>query len=503
MANGSNKNSRQLVGLAALRETLALRVPPPAVQSYIVAGARRTEVLPGGQVVEHYPRSYAPEGSPLSHLKFALRHEPLDLGVLVAALKALDPEELAAWIRREPTGAFSRRAWFFYETFAGRALDLDDLGRGNYVDALDPERHFVADRRNSARHRVVDNLLGGAAFCPMVRRTARLEARIAAGLDARARELAAGYSPETLARAVSYLFSKETRSSFAIEGETPGPRRAERFVEALRAAPDFDPRDKAALLRLQNTIVDPRYAAQDFRSRQNFVGGTAADYSDRVDFIPPRPEDIPELMQGWMEMTGRLLAAPLEPVVAAAAASFGFVFLHPFEDGNGRIHRFLIHNVLARRGFSPPGVIFPVSAAILRDRRAYDEALESYSRPLFSWIDWRFTAEAELVVTGETADLYRYFDVTVQAEYLYDRVAETVDRDLKGELDFLELYDRAMAAVVDVVDMPDRKASLFVRFCLANEGRLPHRRRKEWSELSDEEVEQLEEAVRRAMSPDS
>jgi hypothetical protein len=49
--------------------------------------------------------------------------------------------------------------------------------------------------------------------------------------------------------------------------------------------------------------------------------------------------------------------------------SFVFVFVHPFEDGNGRIHRHLIHHMLAMRGFSPIGVVFPVSAAIL-DRSA-------------------------------------------------------------------------------------------------------------------------------------
>jgi len=47
----------------------------------------------------------------------------------------------------------------------------------------------------------------------------------------------------------------------------------------------------------------------------------------------------------------------------------GFVLIHPFEDGNGRIHRFLIHHVLARRGFTPQGLLFPVSAVMLHDRR--------------------------------------------------------------------------------------------------------------------------------------
>ena len=60
--------------------------------------------------------------------------------------------------------------------------------------------------------------------------------------------------------------------------------------------------------------------------------------------------------------------------------AFGFVYIHPFEDGNGRIHRYLMHHVLARRGFNPSGVIFPVSAAILDKIDEYREVLESYSR---------------------------------------------------------------------------------------------------------------------------
>ena len=156
------------------------------------------------------------------------------------------------------------------------------------------------------------------------------------------------------------------------------------------------------------------------------MGATVGGYREDIHFVCPLPEDVPGLMEAWMSLTRRVVESRIDPVVAAAVSSFAFVFIHPFEDGNGRIHRFLIHHVLSRRGYSPPGVIFPVSAAILRDRRSYDETLETFSRATLGLIRWRWTAAREIVVDNETADLYRYFDATAFAEYLYDRVADTV-----------------------------------------------------------------------------
>lgn len=496
MTDASSNDPLAPIGHEWLRETLRLPVPRPAVTSYVGAVARRTEERDGRRV-EFYPRHYATDGSAVSHLRFALRREPVDLGVLVAALKTIDPAALTDWVRAEPTGAFSRRAWFLYETFTGRTLDVEDARAGNYVEALDPERHVVAGRRNSPRHRVVDNLLGGAGLYPTVRRTPRLAAQMASSLDAEARTLVEGFDPAILARAVNYLYTRETRSSFAIEGETPGATRVERFVAALKAAPGFDTTDKAALIRLQGDIVDPRYAARDWRDIQNYVGETAAGYREEVHFVCPRPQDVPALMTAWMGLTTRL-ADGVDPVVAAALTAFAFVFIHPFEDGNGRIHRFLMHAVLARLGFSPPGVILPVSVAIERDRRRYDEVLETFSRPRLELVDWRWTPEQEIAVVNDTADLYRYFDATLFAEYLYDCVAETVRRDLREEIGFIAVFDRAFRAVREIVDMPDRRASLFVRLCLQNRNRLAARKRDEFPELTDDEVAALEAAVQGA-----
>lgn len=493
------------IGQAWLIQKLGLAVPPPAIESYLVAGARRTETH-GARTREWYPMRYTPEGSVISHIRFALRHEAFDLGVLVAALTATDPAEIEAWVRTQPTGAFSRRAWFLYETFTGRTLDLANAIAGNYVGALDPGRHVVAARRNSRRHRVADNLLGEHGLCPTVRLTRKLREAMESNLDMEARALTEGYDPHLLARAVNYLYTKETRSSFALEGETPTARRAERFVAALQSAPAFDPSDASALVDLQHAIVDPRYASEGWRDIQNFVGETLGGYREKVHFICPRPEDVPDLMDSWIALTGRIASTGVDPVVAAAVSSFAFVFIHPFEDGNGRIHRFMMHHVLAKRGYGPPGVILPVSAAILRDRHRYDDVLASFSAPLLDLIEWEWTdGEAhtpgrQMIVKSDSAYLYRYFDATAMAEYLYDQVADSVRRDLREELDFVTVFDQALSGVREIVDMPDRRASLLVRLCLQNGGRLAARKRARFAELADDEVGAMEDAVRHAMA---
>ena len=166
-------------------------------------------------------------------------------------------------------------------------------------------------------------------------------------------------------------------------------------------------------------------------------------------------------------------------MIAAAIIAFGFVYIHPFEDSNGRLHRWLIHHVLARAGFSPPGIVFPISAAILRQIATYRRVLESYSEQLLNLINWRPTLEGNVEVLNETIDYYRYFDATLHAEFLYDCVAETVERDLPAEVKYLEAYDAFIGRVQTLFDMPKRKLDLLWRFLQQNQGKLSKRAEKE------------------------
>ena len=101
---------------------------------------------------------------------------------------------------------------------------------------------------------------------------------------------------------------------------------------------------------------------------------------------------------------------------------------------------------------------------------------------------------------GDTRDLYRFIDMTAFAEYLHDRVAETVRHDLREELGFIAAFDRAFRAVSEIVDMPDRRTSLLIRLCVQNGGRLSARKRPGFRELSDGEVAAIESAVQRAFA---
>ena len=98
-ANLSHHRSNNAIGLYCLVEEMALRVPLPAVRSEMVAGTRKTHVNPNTTVLEQYPASYAPKDI-WGNLRFAMRYEPIDLGVLSAFFQAIDQNKLEAWVHR-------------------------------------------------------------------------------------------------------------------------------------------------------------------------------------------------------------------------------------------------------------------------------------------------------------------------------------------------------------------------------------------------------------------
>jgi hypothetical protein len=190
-------------------------------------------------------------------------------------------------------------------------------------------------------------------------------------------------------------------------------------------------------------------------------------------------------------------AGNISPVIHAAVIAYGFVFLHPFEDGNGRIHRFLVHNILSLQEMVPRGLMFPVSAVMLKNPADYNASLEAFSRPLLQLIDYRLDEMGQMTIENDTACWYRYMDMTPQTEALYEFVAKTIEEELVEELSFLANYDNTKKSIQDIIDMPDRLIDLFIRLCLQNNGSLSAGKRSaHFDFLADEELSAMEQAVK-------
>lgn len=403
---------------------------------------------------------HAPKASVEGHLTFAFKYEGLDLAVLKRLFAAVEPDQIAALVRAKPTGRYARRIWFFYEWLMGEQLDLPNAGKGTYVPAVDPRKQWAIEGENSPRHRVKNNLLGTPAFCPLIFRTERLDEFIEMNLPARAQAVVANVPRDLLARAAAFLLLNDSKSSYAIEGERAPQDRIQRWGRAIREA-GRQPMDLEELLRLQKIVIgDTRFVRLGLRKEGGFVG--EHDRRTRMplpDHISGRPDDLPSLMAGMISFD-RGPSQKLDAVFAAAVLAFGFIYIHPFEDGNGRIHRYLIHHVLTRRGINPPGVVFPVSAAILERIDEYRRILEGYSRRLLPVIKWKPTEDGNVNVLNNTVDFYRYFDATPHVEFLYACVRKTIEEDLPNETEFIRRYDEFSDRVGNIVDMPDRIVDL-------------------------------------------
>ncbi|MEX0901372.1 MAG: Fic family protein [Pseudohongiellaceae bacterium] len=487
----------RLTGWAAIVHGLGLRAPvrrPSCVSEQHVRGSRREE-----NDFCVYDKRYQPGDTFADHLSFALRHETVDLLILKLSFSALPKKVMEEYVRATPTGTHSRRAWYFYELLTGQTLDIDNAPHVTAVDALNSNDYFTTPGTLSKRHKVRDNLLGDGRYCPVIRRTEKLNALTSSALQKRAAETIGRTGKRLVTRAASFMLLADSRASFEIEGERPARNRLERWGKAVLRA-GKNPLTLEEILRLQGILIeDMRFVSPGLRPDGVFLGERDHLGDPLPEFIGARPQDLEKLCAALLASNKRMRDSGLDPVLQAAATAFGFVYLHPFQDGNGRVHRCLIHHVLAERQFTPPGMVFPVSPIMLDRIDDYKHILQHHSGPLMDFIEWRPTSDHNVEVLNDTADLYRFFDCTEAAEFLYACVDRTVAHDLPREIDYLARHDQAMAGIKEFIDMPDRLAQNLILFVRQYEGTLSNRKReKEFASLTEDEVLRVESLVREA-----
>lgn len=484
------------VGYAWLIENLKLPVRPPGKTAMIASSVNRRVDMPG-QIL--FPTGVALTDSPVGHLEFALRHEGVNLEVIDATFGHIAPGNLIERLRAAPNGEYIRRACFLREWLSGRPLDAGVTPTGNYVDLFPPDEYVVAAKpvRNTA-YRVNDNALGNPRFCPVVRRSAIPADTDLAPLmeEARLRISNASGSTDLYDRAVRYLYLSETRGSFAIENETPSAQKEERFVQLLRRTGEQATVTEEWLSDLQNTVVKDAFSHEAaYRVRQNRLEDSAG----RITFFPPAPDVLPELMAGWEEFVNDTKRG-VDPVVKAACASFGFVYLHPFMDGNGRLHRFMIHQILAQAGVVPENIIIPVSAVITKNIPDYLAVLRGFSVPTTQLWDYRRGDPDPLILRQPGSRPYRFFDASREVSFLHSMIQSAILHEIPQEVAYLRGYDEAFGWIDAKYNLPKSDISALIRMVKSNGGKLSGNRRKQYAHLPSEILDDIEAAIQAAFT---
>ncbi len=481
----------KVVGYAAIIEFYNLSMPMPDIMAMVGEKHKSFET----EKFKVLTPRYQPDETLYYQLVFALKYEGINLLFFKKLFERLSEKEVVALLSIEVTGQYTRKIWFLYEWLIQKQLPLPDLTIKNYVLLVDNKLQFgLQSGVKSSRHRIVNNLPGTLNFCPLIRKTKKLEYYIAQEYAHQKDSYLKGVRKNILQRTSVFLLLKDSKASFSIEGESPKSKRAARWGKAIGQAGIKD-LSHDEFNRLQQLVIENnRFLDMGYRKKGGFIGERDKDtFSPLPAHISAKHQDLEKLMNGLIETNNLLLSNEIDAVLAASIIAFGFVFIHPFVDGNGRIHRYLIHHVLAKKQFSQQGIIFPVSASILDKIMDYQKVLENYATPLLDFIEWEETKDHNVEVLNETIDYYRYFDATVQTEFLYECVKDTIENVIPEEVEYLNKYEEFKTYIDNTFEMPDDMVALLVRFLEQNNGSLSNRAKtKEFKALNKQEVEEIE-----------
>lgn len=483
--------------------------------------SRQTHVLEHDCRLETYQAHMRPAPDAASHLAFLLKHEEISLEFLARAFKKIDPQDLADWIKAEPAGQFAKRACFLFEWLTGQTLPVaDGVAIGNYVEALDAKTMLVAtEPTNVARWRVRDNLPGTRDFCPVVRWTTG--ARQVAAFDIRKafQDEEVQFGADIMRRSAVWMTLRESRASFMIEGEQDQEDRIRRFAAVMeaRTGQGDSPLTADGLKELQVGILGEITSIQSpgLRLSPVYVGQNIR-HDEVIHYVAPHWSQVPAMLEGLRQWT--VDTTGQSPVVRAAVAAFGLVYIHPLADGNGRAHRFLVNDMLRRDRAIDAPFILPVSALIsqsAQERAGYDRALEVFSIPLMTHYGGAASAtgpatlqddgiESNFVFTAydDALPAWRYPELTEQVTYLGGVLDRTIRQEMHDQAQFFRAHDAARAAVKEVIEGPNSDIDAMIRSARENQGKLSGKLAKRFPVLERAGVwERVATAIADAFEP--
>ena len=337
--------------------------------------------------------------------------EPIDMILFINILKRLDSSELINFLIDNKKSIMARKIWFMYETFI-EELKINSIhDELNYETILNDELQVTLKTTSfrSDRHKIINNMISSGSLYICIERTEFIkEQEIGLEINPTANN---NYSNDHINE---YIYKKEMLFSHLIEKEKVKNSNFNQ-MEYLKC---FQ-LDIKHLVDAQNQIVDLEFKSKKWRDRQIYIGNTTQSinykFTESYDYICPKPEDVESLMDDFFSLNKKLEVSNLNIIIQATILSFVFNYIHPFDDGNGRLSRFLVNWLL----FCKKNHVYPISAVIFDEISEYYTILNEFSISIHPFIKFNKNEDGSIDVINHTVNLYQLFNLTKQTEYLF------------------------------------------------------------------------------------
>lgn len=362
-----------------------------------------------------------------------------------------------------------------------------------------------------------DNIAGSRDFCPTIIKTPKLTQSANLDIPQLLTKLTDEFGEALLLRSSVWLTLRESKASFKIEGEGNQTSRIARFADVIGSQTGKGelPVNESALRLLQQAILGESVAIKQYGLRQSpvFVGQTYH-FKEVVHYIAPSYPMLKDKLAGLQAFWDKTMGQ--SSVMRTAVIAFGFIYIHPLADGNGRVHRFLFNDILRRDGALQDSLILPISGVIAEsssEQQRYAQLLDEVSKPLMASVQehYHFTKKhhvyadgihSNLVFEGEKQanPIWSYPDLTKHVIYLARLIEQVVIHNMREESLYLLHHEEAREAIKEIIEMPNDYADRLICSIRQNQGKLTNKLVKEFDFLENNETlwQQLVMAVTNA-----
>lgn len=216
-------------------------------------------------------------------------------------------------------------------------------------------------------------------------------------------ELYLKQKPEELDRLVEIAKIQSTEASNEIEGIQTTNTRLKQLVADKTAPRNRDEEEIMGYRDVLNTIHENyeyipiranyilqlhrdlfRYSKKGigghFKNTQNYISATDSEGNEFVLFTPVTPYETPPAVDAICESYNRVIdTQEIDALLLTPVFIHDFLYIHPFNDGNGRMSRLLTTLLLYKSGYVI-GKYISLESKIAKNKNLYYDALEACQR---------------------------------------------------------------------------------------------------------------------------